>query len=656
MRVWAAIFAGLVAAASGKKFMVQVKPGRGLVRAGATVLSRGDKEAGDTYLVECPVKGCSWFGEEEDVLWAEADAAVSVSNPINDKVDTEDLSWGLDRIDGVKNGVYRPWKGLGKGVRIFVIDTGVRADHFDFERSDGTSRVQAGWDLFGGVPGDCNGHGTHVASIAAGKTWGVAKKAEIVPVRVLTCSGVGTAAGVVEGIEWVREQEGGKKVVNLSLGGGKSKAIADALLKLRRSGAVIVVAAGNDNGDACNVSPGGDPGVISVGSTDQGDKRSSFSNWGGCVEMFAPGRAIRAASAFSRTETLVLSGTSMASPFVAGVAATIWEQKMSVAKVEKLVSLKWPAKGAVGDVRGAPNLLLINRPGNKIGKTGLQLTALQAKTVQRGLELPDVQASVALQGGRVVRLPRGVAVPAVGQLRVGHGVWLRAVHCAHCVSLEKPNPVAVRSAHDVSLEKPDPLAIDEPNCVAFSQPNSVTVKQPNPFANRRKISGHPWRERTMMLDWTRLILAVALLLTVLSLFLDWATYTETVTVGNDTTVFTADGGLFGPDKFVSVAWVKWIRGLVVSGLILLCFAILATFFLQTHPLAALTLTVMAMAAQIAAWSVYIYNISREGLEDEEFTTPDGTTIKVDATLYTTGFILLLISSIFVAIGALTLAR
>jgi len=177
---------------------------------------------------------------------------------------------------------------------------------------------------------DCNGHGTHVAGTVGGTTYGVAKKVTIIGVKVLGCTGSGTNAGVISGIQWAATNKKGKpSVANMSLGGGYSKATNDAVAAAVKAGIAFAVAAGNENQDACNVSPASEPTAITVGSTDVSDKgkdsqsdiRSSFSNWGKCVKIFAPGSLITSAWYTSNTAINTISGTSMASPHVAGAAA-----------------------------------------------------------------------------------------------------------------------------------------------------------------------------------------------------------------------------------------------------------------------------------------------------------------------------------------------
>jgi subtilisin family serine protease len=229
-------------------------------------------------------------------------------------------SWGLDRIDqrtGL-NGQYQ-WTLSGSGVTAYVIDTGIRATHRDFGL-----RVLAGMTAIndGNGTNDCNGHGTHVAGTIGGTTYGVAKKVRLVPVRVLDCNGAGSTSTVVAGIDWVTAQHYGPSVANMSLGGSANPAVDAALANSISSGVSYVVSAGNNNGDACALSPARVPAAITVGATTSADSRDTgYSNYGTCVDIFAPGTGITSDWGSSDTATKTISGTSMASPHVTGVVA-----------------------------------------------------------------------------------------------------------------------------------------------------------------------------------------------------------------------------------------------------------------------------------------------------------------------------------------------
>jgi subtilisin family serine protease len=231
-------------------------------------------------------------------------------------------SWGLDRTDQrtlpLDGEISRA--GTGKNVDVYIIDTGVRTTHVDF-----TSRVVSGYTAIsdGNGTNDCHGHGTHVAGTVAGATYGFATSATIIPVRVLDCQGSGTSSGVISGINWMIQHHvaGQPAIANLSLGGGYDPALNDAVERAVADGITVVVAAGNEATDACSKSPASAPSVITVGSTTSSDTRSSFSNIGACIDIFAPGSSIISTGIYGTTSTTLMSGTSMAAPHVAGVAA-----------------------------------------------------------------------------------------------------------------------------------------------------------------------------------------------------------------------------------------------------------------------------------------------------------------------------------------------
>ncbi len=265
--------------------------------------------------------------------------------------------WGLDRIDGTRDGKYE-YLGDGKSVRIYVVDTGVDAGHPEL-----AGRVLPGFDAFNQnlSQSDCNGHGTHVAGVVAGTTYGVAKAASVIPVRVLNCSGQGNTSSLLAGINWIlsAHPNGSVGIVNMSLGGAKSDQANAAVAKLIDTGLVVVAAAGNSNVDACTFSPASAPGVIAVGATDESDTRASFSNWGSCVDVFAPGVRINSANAANFSLPASRSGTSAASPFVAGAIATyVSSNKVLSAKDALPTLLSFGESGIVKNSSFSSNYLV----------------------------------------------------------------------------------------------------------------------------------------------------------------------------------------------------------------------------------------------------------------------------------------------------------
>jgi PKD repeat protein len=232
-------------------------------------------------------------------------------------------TWGLDRIDqrNLPLNTQYVYENDGTGVTAYILDTGIRSTHQEFG-----NRVTLGYSAFSGSAEDCNGHGTHVAGTVGGSVYGVAKNVKLVAVRILDCNGSGSFSGVIAGMEWVADNASGPSVANMSLTGGASTSINDAVQYMVNAGVPVVVAAGNGNRagrgqDACGYSPAGSPGAYTIGATSNNDSKTSFSNYGDCVDMFAPGSGITAAWFTSNTAINTISGTSMAAPHVAGVAA-----------------------------------------------------------------------------------------------------------------------------------------------------------------------------------------------------------------------------------------------------------------------------------------------------------------------------------------------
>lgn len=317
------------------------------------------------------------------VRYVEQDQIMETTAPI----EQDNATWGLDRSDARTglDGVYAYPSSAGTDAHIYVIDTGLLTTHSEFTGRVGEGRnfVGAGGPiglpipllgpLLGGLLGgggdidptdetDCNGHGTHVAGTAAGSTYGMAKKATVHGVRVLDCNGSGANSGVIAGVDWVSENAEMPAVANMSLGGGASTALDEAVRNAGASGVVMVVAAGNSDADACGGSPNRVDEAITVGSTARGDERSGFSNFGTCVDVFAPGTNITSAWHTGDTATNTISGTSMASPHVAGAAALYLGAGVDQADVFNGI-IQDATPGVIsGAGTGSPNLLLYIDP------------------------------------------------------------------------------------------------------------------------------------------------------------------------------------------------------------------------------------------------------------------------------------------------------
>jgi subtilisin family serine protease len=272
-------------------------------------------------------------------------------------------TWGLDRVDQRS----RPLSGTftytntGAGVRAYIIDTGIRFDHAQFG-----GRATSGFDAVdGGAADDCNGHGTHVAGTVGGSSYGVAKGVSLVAVRVLACDGSGSTAGVIAGIDWVTANRVLPAVANMSLGGGASAALDAAVRRSIAAGVTYAIAAGNGifgifAANACNYSPSRVTEGLIVSATNNTDAKQSWANYGTCVDLFAPGIGITSAWHTSTTATNTISGTSMATPHVAGVAALYLQGNPGAtpAAVQSAIN----AAATTGVVRspgsGSPNRLL----------------------------------------------------------------------------------------------------------------------------------------------------------------------------------------------------------------------------------------------------------------------------------------------------------
>jgi subtilisin family serine protease len=285
-----------------------------------------------------------------DVAAIEPDQVVTI-----DTTQTNPPSWGIDRIDQRNLPLSRSYTftSTGAGANAYIIDTGIQTSHPDFG-----GRANVVFDALGGNGQDCNGHGTHVAGTVGGNSFGVAKGVSLHAVRVLDCNGSGTNSGVIAGMDFVASNHGARAVANMSLGGGFSSAVNNAVTRMTNAGVFLAVAAGNSNANACNSSPSSAPSAYTTAASDINDRRASFSNFGSCVDGYAPG--VNITSAWLNGGTNTISGTSMATPHVTGVGALYKATfgDASAATVSNFINSNATTNVISGNPSGTPNRLL----------------------------------------------------------------------------------------------------------------------------------------------------------------------------------------------------------------------------------------------------------------------------------------------------------
>ena len=298
---------------------------------------------------------------DPDVDFVEADQVMTAST-----IQTG-ATWGLDRVDQRAlplNSTYS-YLGTGAGVTAYIIDTGILFAHSEFG-----GRAITGFDAVtsGGSAADCNGHGTHVSGTVGGATYGIAKQVTLVAVRVLDCNGSGSTSGVIAGIDWVTSNHaaGAPAVANMSLGGGASSALDAAVKSSIADGVTYAIAAGNGNWigiaqDACKSSPARVPEAITVSATDKTDRKASWANYGSCVDLFAPGVSITSSWYSGTNATNTISGTSMATPHVTGIAALyVGGHAGATPQQVRDAVVANATPNVVGNAKGSPNLLLFS--------------------------------------------------------------------------------------------------------------------------------------------------------------------------------------------------------------------------------------------------------------------------------------------------------
>ncbi|MFI8202399.1 S8 family serine peptidase [Streptomyces sp. NPDC085937] len=391
--------------------------GKGLAKKYGADVEHTFREAVNGYTVEATEAEAAELAADPSVALVEQNRAFTIQ-----ATQTNPPSWGLDRIDQAAlplSGSFTYDDTAGQGVTAYIIDTGVRVSHSDFG-----GRARNGYDAVDGdnVAQDGNGHGTHVAGTVAGSAYGVAKKAAIVGVRVLDNNGSGTTAGVIAGVDWVAANAVLPAVANMSLGGGASTTLDTAVRNAIAAGVTFAVAAGNESTTATG-SPARVAEAITVGATTSTDARASYSNYGSNLDIFAPGSSITSAWNTSDSATNTISGTSMATPHVAGAAALYLADNPSATPAQ--VSSALVANSVSGAVTspgtGSPNrLLYVGGNGGTTPPTGKTFTSSTRYTIsdRTTVESPIAVTGVSGNAPSTLKVPVNIVHTYIGDLTV----------------------------------------------------------------------------------------------------------------------------------------------------------------------------------------------------------------------------------------------